>query len=212
MTDMRAERTRSYLRDALIGLLREKPFKMLTIREVVQRAQVSKNSFYNHYADLAALAQDCYLHQVVYFRTPRKRLRDYACRRDACMETLDERARILVFFRENPNLARVILDNTCLSPYFSACRHEEESLLLDHLETEYGPSACPYLTNENCARFIVWGMYGHTRSWFLDGMRTPVETTVKEAVYHALQSLAGMAGHPIEDEYRQAIEDWSFAE
>lgn len=212
MADMRAERTRGYLRDAVMALLREKPFEELTVREVCQQAQVSKNSFYNHYTALTDLVQDCYLQQIVYFRQPMKRLRDYACRHDACTETLDERAHLLEFFRADPNLARVILENVCISPYFDSCRHAEEALLLDHLETEYGEPTCAWRSNENLARYIVWGMFGHTRKWFKSGMREPIEAVVKEEVYYALSSTACMAGRPIEPEYLQAIEDWRWEE
>lgn len=212
MADMRIERTKQYLREALMGLLKEKPFDDVTVREVVERAQVSKNSFYNHYADLASLVQDCYLQQIIYFRTPCKRLRDYACRHDACTETLNERARLLAFFEENPNFARTILDNICASPYFAESRHAEEELLLDRIDTEYGEAWLPFLSKLNCARYVVWGMYSSTRAWFVGGMREPIETVVKEEVYYALHSTAGMVGHRIEPEYLQAIIDWHFGE
>ena len=212
MVDRRTERTRQYLRDALIAILREKPYEEVTVREVATRVEVSKNSFYNHYAELASLAQDCWLHFSVHFGHAHKRLADYGLRREAATETLDEGAQMLVFFRENPNLARVLLDNVCLSPYFVEMRHPEEELLLDHIETEYGASSNPYLTNEGCARFVTWGMFGHYRTWFAGGMHAPIETTVREAVHLALQCLAGMAGRPIEPEYLQAIEAWTFVE
>ena len=61
MTDMRAARTRQYQREAVIALLLRKPYDDITVREVCERAQVSKNSFYNHYAALSDLVQDCYL-------------------------------------------------------------------------------------------------------------------------------------------------------
>lgn len=212
MADMRATRTRQYLREAVMALLLEKTYDDITVREVCERAQVSKNSFYNHYAALSDLVQDCYLQEIIYFRTPMKRLRDYTCRHDACTETLNERAHLLEFFKANPNLARVILENVCVSPYFDSCRHAEEDLLLDHLETEYGESACPWRSNQNLARYIVWGMFGHTRKWFISGMREPIEAVVKEEIYYALSSTACMVGHTIEPEYLQAIEDWTFEE
>ncbi len=210
MTDMRAARTRQYLRDAIVAILLEKPYESVTVREVCERAQVSKNSFYNHYAALSDLVQDCYLQQIIYFRTPIKRLRDYACRRDACTETLNERAHLLEYFKANPNLAHVILENACISPYFDSCRHAEEDLLLDHLETEYGASHCAWRSNQNLARYIVWGMFGHARNWFVSGMARPIEAVVKEEIYYALSSTACMVGHPIEPEYLQAIEDWRY--
>lgn len=210
MVDRRTERTRQYLRKALMGILQEKPYEEVTVREVIERAQVSKNSFYNHYGNLDSLAQDCLMCTNVYFGHTHKRLVDYGSRREAALETLDEGARMLVFFRDNPNLARVILNNVCVSPYFSELRQAEEDLLMDHLVTEYGKPERPYLTNEDCARFITWGMFGHCRKWFMGGMRTPIEATVKEGVYLAFQCLAGVAGRPIEPEYLQAVEDWGF--
>ena len=210
MADMRAERTRQYLRTALLELLQTKPFEAVTVREVVERAKVSRNSFYNHYSDLIALAEDCYLQLSVYFRGPRKRLRDYTCRIDACTETLTEQAETLEFFRTNQNFARVILDNICTSPYFAECFEAEKDLLLDHLETEYGESDCPWRTNEHLALYITWGMYGHMRNWFISGMRESVETTAKEEVYFALSSTASLMGRPIEPEYLQAIEQWTW--
>ena len=210
MADLRAERTRTYLREALEALLREKPYDQITVREVVERARVSKNSFYNHYADLAALAQDCFMQRSIYFGAPQKRLRDYACREDACRELLDQTARTLSFYKENPNLARVILDNICVSPYFAEIRKAEEELLIEHLETEYGEPGTPYMRFENLARYIVWGMYGQYRKWLLDGMRAPIEPTVKEVIRYALQSTAGMAGHAIEPEYLATIEEWEW--
>lgn len=210
MVDRRTERTRQYLRDALMGVLQEKPYEEVTVREVIERAQVSKNSFYNHYGDLDSLVQDCLMCTNVYFGHTHKRLADYGSRREAALETLDEGARMLLFFRDNPNLARVILNNVCVSPYFSELRQAEEELLIDHLVTEYGTPERPYLSNEDCARFITWGMFGHYRKWFMNGMRNSIEATVKEGVYLAFQCLAGMGGHRIEPEYLQAVEDWRF--
>ena len=43
MADMRATRTRQYLREAVMALLLEKPYDSITVREVCERAQVSKN-------------------------------------------------------------------------------------------------------------------------------------------------------------------------
>ena len=208
MPDMRAERTRGYLREALLELLREKPYVEITVRKVVERAQVSKNSFYNHFADLASLAQDCYLQRTVFFGPAHKRLRDYACRRDACVETLNEHARTLLFLKENPNLARVILGNVFSSPYFAEIRRAEEDLLLDHIDTEYGDARLPFLLKQHCAHCTMYAVYSLVRAWFVDGMRRSVEDTSKESIYFALHLMAGMAGRCINPEYLQAIMDW----
>src|SRR5258708_5016109 len=48
-TDLRARRTRQWLQDALIGLMKEKPFSDIQITELTARAQVSRPAFYLHF-------------------------------------------------------------------------------------------------------------------------------------------------------------------
>src|SRR5215216_68321 len=47
--DLRARRTRKWLQDALIGLMKEKPFQDIQIKELTARAQVSRPAFYLHF-------------------------------------------------------------------------------------------------------------------------------------------------------------------
>jgi AcrR family transcriptional regulator len=48
-TDMRAQRSRKWLQDALAQLMKEKPFWEIQITEIADRAQVSRPTFYLHY-------------------------------------------------------------------------------------------------------------------------------------------------------------------
>ena len=50
-TDARVKRTRDALGDALIALMQEKPFETITVQDVLDRAQVSRSTFYTHYSD-----------------------------------------------------------------------------------------------------------------------------------------------------------------
>ena len=50
-TDARVRRTRDALGDALIALMQEKPFDTITVQEVLDRAHVSRSTFYAHYSD-----------------------------------------------------------------------------------------------------------------------------------------------------------------
>src|SRR5438128_11047210 len=49
--DRRVLRTRDRLGDALIALIQEKPFAAITVQEVLDRADVSRSTFYVHYRD-----------------------------------------------------------------------------------------------------------------------------------------------------------------
>ena len=50
-TDARVKRTRDALGDALMALMQEKPFETITVQDVLDRAQVSRSTFYTHYSD-----------------------------------------------------------------------------------------------------------------------------------------------------------------
>ncbi len=49
--DPRARRTQARLGEAMIDLVREKPFEAITVQELLARAGVSRSTFYEHYRD-----------------------------------------------------------------------------------------------------------------------------------------------------------------
>ena len=50
-SDRRVTRTRNILGDAIIQLMQEKPFEQITVQHVLDRAGVSRSTFYTHYSD-----------------------------------------------------------------------------------------------------------------------------------------------------------------
>lgn len=51
-TDRRILRTRKFLNEALAALLLEKDLEHITVRELIEKADVSRSTFYMHYADI----------------------------------------------------------------------------------------------------------------------------------------------------------------
>jgi AcrR family transcriptional regulator len=49
--DHRVRVTRDALGDALVALMHEKPFETITVQHVLDRAHVSRSTFYTHYSD-----------------------------------------------------------------------------------------------------------------------------------------------------------------
>ena len=49
--DQRVRRTRDRLGDAMMALLVEKPFDDITVQDVLDRAEVSRSTFYTHFRD-----------------------------------------------------------------------------------------------------------------------------------------------------------------
>lgn len=53
--DRRARRSRKLLKDGLLALMKEKDFKDITARDIAERADLNRGTFYLHYADTSAL-------------------------------------------------------------------------------------------------------------------------------------------------------------
>ena len=50
--DRRVRRSKAQLRQALIQLLQEKPVEEITVRELTERADVNRGTFYSHYQNI----------------------------------------------------------------------------------------------------------------------------------------------------------------
>ena len=53
--DIRVKKTRRAIQKAFIALLREKPIEKITVKEIAERAEINKTTFYSHYETLDAL-------------------------------------------------------------------------------------------------------------------------------------------------------------
>ncbi|MBO3737714.1 TetR/AcrR family transcriptional regulator [Actinoplanes flavus] len=59
VVDRRVRRTRPALRAALLDLMAERRYESVTVQDVIDRADVGRSTFYNHYTDKDALLRDC---------------------------------------------------------------------------------------------------------------------------------------------------------
>lgn len=55
--DRRVRKTKKLLENALAELLSEKPLKSITVREIAERADINRGTFYLHYKDVYDMAE-----------------------------------------------------------------------------------------------------------------------------------------------------------
>lgn len=53
-----AARSRRFIRQAFLELLREKPFEKITVTDIVKRADINRSTFYAHYPDVRGLVDE----------------------------------------------------------------------------------------------------------------------------------------------------------
>ena len=55
--DRRIRRTQKMLKDSLIELMTERDFKNISVKDITERADLNRGTFYNHYTDTYDLLQ-----------------------------------------------------------------------------------------------------------------------------------------------------------
>ena len=58
--DRRVQKTRKLLQDAMVDLVSEKGFESVTIKEILDRANVGRSTFYFHFQDKNELLHSCF--------------------------------------------------------------------------------------------------------------------------------------------------------
>ncbi|HJT94366.1 MAG TPA: TetR/AcrR family transcriptional regulator [Mycobacterium sp.] len=179
--DPRAERVRTRLREASFALAHERPVDRLTVGDIVSRAEVSRQVFYQHFRD-----------------------RDDAVATAFALEFAaatadiggDARARILRLFdfaADHRSMYRNVVPSAVTQRVVTAFRAE----LLPACE-EMAAQAMPVvstiagLTPESVTRFLVGGFMEVLRSW----MEDPDSTDLRGRVSAALDTVNALLGLP----------------
>ena len=56
--DLRIKKTKRAIRSAFAELIKEKPMEKITVKEIAERAEINKTTFYSHYETLDALTAE----------------------------------------------------------------------------------------------------------------------------------------------------------
>lgn len=162
-TDRRVRKTKSQLRLALMELLVEKSAKNISVRELAERADINRGTFYIHYRDVGDLLQ---------------RLEDEMADRlaDLCKSHRPEDSApgqfpflrdLYRFIRDNADLCRVLLGpNGDIAYTDRICRILRDNFLFDFLSLFY-PGDRQRL-NSFCS-FIVSGNLNLVLAWLREG-------------------------------------------
>lgn len=127
MTDRRIRKTEQALQDAFVQLVQEKDVTQITVKELCERADINKSTFYLHYKDIYDLASRMKQHLLdnVYGIIAEYDILDFA----AC--SFEIWTRILDLFQESNGLYVACLNSSTL---FSLHPTMEESIVSRLLE------------------------------------------------------------------------------
>ena len=111
--DRRVRKTRAQLRQGLAELLKEKSLKEITVKELVEKVDINRSTFYLHYADIYDLSESIEKETVMSIINSIEHLKDYtfensdAFTRALCLAFLSQISLIKILFsgKEQNHLA-----------------------------------------------------------------------------------------------------------
>ena len=179
--DPRAERVRTRLREAAFALAHERQVDQMTVGDIVARASVSRQAFYQHFTDRDDAVATAF---TVAFA---------AATADTAVGG-DARARILRLFdfaAEHRSMYRNIVPSAVTQRVVTAFRAELQPACLEIAEQGM-PLVSPVagLTPESVSRFLVGGFMEVLRSW----MESPDPTDLSGRVAAALDTVNALLG------------------
>jgi AcrR family transcriptional regulator len=181
--DPRAERVRTRLREAAFALAHERPVDELTVGDIVARAEVSRQVFYQHFKDRDDAVATAF---TVAFAAATADI------------TGDARARILRLFdfaAEHRSMYRNIVPSAVTQRVVTAFRAELQPAcgeIAAHGMPVVSPIAS--LTPESVTRFLVGGFMEVLRSWMEDPDSTDLSGRVRAAL-DTVNALLGLTTH-----------------
>jgi AcrR family transcriptional regulator len=182
--DPRAERVRGKLRDAAFALAHERPVDQLTVGDIVARADVSRQVFYQHFRDRDDAVAYAF---TVAFASATAGI------------TGDARARIVALFdfaAAHRAMYRNVVPSAVTLPVVAAFRAELMPAC-EQIATEGNQPVTDIagLSPESVSRFLVGGFIEVLRSWMEDRDATDLRSRVTAAL-DTVAALLGLSPAP----------------
>lgn len=174
--DRRSRRSRRLLKEGLLQMMQEKRFSEITVRDITERMDLNRGTFYLHYPDTAALLQS----------VEEDMLAEAQALVDAHMaESTAERTLrpvllpILDYVVEHRTTIGTLLDSNSASGFVDRLQkliYRNGSRLTEAWFRDVSPEQLDYLMS-----FLTYGLIGLVKEWFGRGMDLPGEELVSMA-------------------------------
>ena len=183
--DRRAERTRTLIRQAFIEAASEKSLSAVSIQDITDRANVSRGTFYAHYADKYALIdvimREDFQRMVSALSLPSPSAWDKNALHRLIRGVLDYFQKVYQRHQRERDIAP-LLENVI---------HEElYTLILAWLKQSPQPEARPQISSEMLAQLISWAIFGAALHWSREDKTLSVEAAAGQILNVILDGVA----------------------
>jgi len=179
--DRRARYTRMVLKQSLLELMKERPISKISVKELCEKADVNRTTFYAHYNDIEELLKQI---EEELFEIIKQSLEHGLGEESVSAMLMD----ILTGIKDNGELCKVLFsqygDQSCLADILKFA-HDKTIKTWKHLSPDISNSDM-----EKLYLFFSSGSVAMIREWVLNGM---VESTASIALFIDRLSCMGLA-------------------
>lgn len=180
--DLRVKKTKKAIRSTFKTMICEMDYEQITIKELSQRAQINRKTFYLHYDGLNGLLEDL-----------QEEIADNFIRQDVSYGNMDDiRSLIRHFFEYAANMPLLHERLMCSGSYRPVWEKINQRIMDHRRKTNRGV----FGLNEH-AENLVFAYYGANstllyRQWVADGKQLPLDEFVEIAVRLICNGMSGV--------------------
>ncbi|MDR0663457.1 MAG: TetR/AcrR family transcriptional regulator C-terminal domain-containing protein [Spirochaetaceae bacterium] len=171
--DRKTRYTRKVLADSLVELMKDKPFSKITIKELCEKADINRTTFYAHYRDQYDLLLQIEEETLTYFEDM---LAKYDARRSK-REILEMVEEMLNFIANNSNAMHILLSENGDIDFQKKVFHR---FMQKGLVTKYfSEKTMQEEMYDYWYAFVVNGAIGLIQYWLKNDMSIPIRELAK---------------------------------
>lgn len=165
--DRRIRRTQKLLKDSLIELMQEKEFKNISVKDITERADLNRGTFYLHYSDTYHLLQDIEEEVLTSFQEMIDCYK-HSFQRDTLLPVLNP---VIEYISENEAICKIMFENSAstdfLNRFHSLIHQNGLEIIQAMFPGTHGPITDCFF------EFVTYGLIGMLRQWIDSGQTLP---------------------------------------
>lgn len=181
--DRRIRRTQKLLKESLVSLMSEKAFKDITIKDITDRADLNRGTFYLHYSDTYGLLETMENDVLHDFQN----MIDNYFQMEAESSLLPILVPVVHYIVENETICQNLFENDASHDFhkrFKNLIYKNGIRVIERMFPASRSAGSDYFFE-----FITYGLIGIIRKWLDDGMPQP-EKEIAQTANSAVLSVA----------------------
>lgn len=186
--DRRIRRTQKLLKESLADLMMEKSFKDISVKDITERADLNRGTFYLHYADTYDLLKKMETDILNDFQDMID-LNKNSFKEDTLLPVLMP---VVNYIAENAEICKILFENSSSNDFvneFHKLIHKNGLSFIKEQYPDANPEVCRYFFE-----FVTYGLTGIIKEWIDSKMDQPKEIIADIANKGILAMAHGMLG------------------